>query len=182
MNCRYEAKIATRSGRGFANSARQVRPHVRRANSGEGSFQLDRIICVRHQTVKQWAVPHSGKSVPHSSRLYRDEWAASSCCPHRLDFNDSSDPGAVVAEAAPSALLGRCDWSPFYGASVDISDHFGPSSFAMDVRVKMPLAISCGGIVTSQGFPKLRQPYSDSRRSGMSPIPVRSRPRPQAKG
>jgi hypothetical protein len=37
-----------------------------------------------------------GKSVPHSSRLYRDEWAASSCCPLRLDFNDSSNSTSVV--------------------------------------------------------------------------------------
>jgi hypothetical protein len=67
-----------------------------------------------------------GKAVPHSSRLYRDEWAASSCRPLRLDFNDSSDSGGVVIEAAPSVLLGGCGQSSFDWIPVDISDHFGP--------------------------------------------------------
>src|SRR4051812_20619999 len=77
------------------------------------------------------------KSVPHSSQLYRDEWAASSCRPLRLDFNHSWDSGRVVVKAAPSILLGRGDQSPFHGVSVDISDHFGPGCFAIDVRVKI---------------------------------------------
>ncbi len=75
--------------------------------------------------------------MPHSSQLYRDEWAASSCRPLRLDFNDSSDSGSVVVEAAPSVLPGGCDQSPFYRVSVDISDHFGLGFLAMDVRVKI---------------------------------------------
>ncbi len=79
----------------------------------------------------------NGKSVPHSSRLYRDEWAAGSCRPLRLDFNNSRESGSVVVEAAPSILLRGCGQSPFYGVSVGISDHFGPGCFTMDVRVKI---------------------------------------------
>jgi hypothetical protein len=43
----------------------------------------------------------------------------------------------VVVEAAPSVLLGGCDQSSFDGVSVDVSDHFGPGRFVMDVRVKV---------------------------------------------
>jgi len=50
--------------------------------------------------------------VPHSSRLFRDEWAAKSRCPLRLDFNHSSNSGGVVVEAAPSVVAGRCGKSP----------------------------------------------------------------------
>jgi hypothetical protein len=47
------------------------------------------------------------ESVPHSSRLYRDEWAAESRRPVRLDFDHSSYSGGVVVEAAPSILPGQ---------------------------------------------------------------------------
>src|ERR1017187_1848497 len=90
-----------------------------------------------HRSSHPSATSQIGKSVPHSSQLYRDEWAASSCRPLRLDINDSSDSGSVVVEAAPSVELGRCDQSPFYGVSVYVSDYFGPGCFAMDVRVKI---------------------------------------------
>ena len=60
-----------------------------------------------------------GRFVPHSSWLYRDEWAASPCRPLRRDFNYFSNSGSVVVEAAPAVLLGRCGRSPLYGVPVD---------------------------------------------------------------
>lgn len=63
-----------------------------------------------------------GKSVPHSSRLYRDEWGARSCRPLRLDFNGSSDSGSVVVEAAvrigPHEADPRSIWCYAYPARI----------------------------------------------------------------
>jgi hypothetical protein len=75
--------------------------------------------------------------VPHSSQLYRDEWAAKPRRPLRLDFNRSSNSGGIVVKAAPSVQLRRCDKSPFDWISMDTTDHLGPSCFATDVRVKI---------------------------------------------
>jgi hypothetical protein len=63
------------------------------------------------------------------------------CCarscrrPVRFDFDDSSDSGGVVVKAAPSVLLGGCDQPPVYRVPMDVSDHFRPGLYAMDVRV-----------------------------------------------
>ena len=76
-------------------------------------------------------------AVPHSSRLYRDEWAAKSCRPLRLDFNRSSNAGRVVVEAAPWVVAGRCNQSALHRVSMNVTYHFGASIFTTDVAVKV---------------------------------------------
>ena len=48
------------------------------------------------------------QAVPHSTRLFRDEWAAKSRRPFRLDFSHSSNSGGVVVERAAEKAA---DWA-----------------------------------------------------------------------
>ena len=91
---------------------------------------------VAHTLILPYICPsQKSKAVPHSSRLYRDEWAAKSRRPLRLDFNHSTNSGSVVVETAPLILFSRCDKSPLDRIAMDISDHFGPGCLPMNVRV-----------------------------------------------
>ena len=73
---------------------------------------IRRLIQVRspHPSAKiaeGWGGRLTWKSVPHSSRPYRDEWVAKSCSPLRFDFNNSSKAVRVVVEDAPWVVAGK---------------------------------------------------------------------------
>jgi hypothetical protein len=102
-------------------------------------------------------------AVPHSSRLYRDEWAAAqSSRPLRLDFHHASNPGGVVVETAPAVFFRGADQSAFDRVSMDVPDHLGAFFFSTHVAVVVALlpevfaiAFQASGGLLLQGFQPL---------------------------
>ena len=75
--------------------------------------------------------------MPHSSQLYRDEWASQPRRPRGLDFNRTSHAGGVVVEAAPGIIAWRSNQSTLQRIAVDVADRLGAVMFAANAAVEI---------------------------------------------
>ena len=88
--------------------------------------------------LQPWAGgPLNYRSGPHSSQFHRDEWASHPSRPFRLDFDDSSTAGCVVAKATPPVFFRRGHQSSLHRIAMNIADDLRPGLFSADVPIEI---------------------------------------------